>query len=663
MVEELTRKLNQEHAELSKEELLLIPALNRLKQLFIKAVLENRVTFKSLLPNVQEYIDMIPDEEDKKSFAIQVEIIQAPMMGIFDIKQTGFDENIIGISRDEFAEIIRKSGERIADPNYIKPEDLSLLFYIGKSIEYDEVVINKLLDYKRYDIIKAYKNPINISDETCERIVKEFPFKEYGCPIIVTDYLKRQKRVDLLSFESLSEKSQRLPSRFFSASPEDDIFDIILTKIKQSSLEELEENYKYIDITNYDNEKQEELIKAIMKKGYVIPISDSISQNDNIRKEYFKNIYSCLKNKIEIDPNIITEHIDKIIKENEKLYKEIISSKYAIYLPKEIWEKVQFDEINFENEKIEFGEANIEKLFELPDHIFYKIINTARPQQADNFDFRKLDLQNENVKNKVIALLNSKIRTNRIQLPFGFSPKEQREIVETIMNNQYLKSLDMLQMGRNEILLEHEDLAIKYIRENPAELSDIIRSNINRIMNNEKILDEIVSNEIGIGFLLKELEHVTEIHYTHKLYEKVKNFLTSEYDVELAKLDKLESLVGPLIIKYVKNENIKAVLKLSDEEIEKIIALFPEVIYTVDDAKAAYESIIQYSYATSMPQSHNVFASILHASEEGDLAKINELKCNIMWLMTKEEFIKIGTGESVKEYLDRLLRKENIREI
>ena len=36
MVEELTRKLNQEHAELSKEELLLIPALNRLKQLFIK---------------------------------------------------------------------------------------------------------------------------------------------------------------------------------------------------------------------------------------------------------------------------------------------------------------------------------------------------------------------------------------------------------------------------------------------------------------------------------------------------------------------------------------------------------------------------------------------------------------------------------------------------
>ncbi|MBR3198442.1 MAG: hypothetical protein IKG27_00325 [Bacilli bacterium] len=659
MIEELTRKLNQEYVELREEDISLISTLNRLKELFIKAVIEGRVFIKGRIPPLEEFYEMIPNTEDRNKFMQQTLSNEAVIYGPFDISPEDIATNPYGITREDVETMIRKANEKIADPNYLKPEDL--LIHIPPKPERNKTILNKLLDFKRYDILEKYKFPIEVSNEVCERILKEYPFKEYSCPLFFIDYLIKQKRTDILTFKDINEKQQKTPKRFAFAAEtqtEDTTFDLLYDLIKQATLKELETNYKYIDITFYSAEEQKKILEEIMKKGYVVE-ANLYELDKGTLKKYYHNIRSCIKNKIDIDPNIIVKYQATIL-EDKDLYKEIISSKYALYLSKTHYENIDFSKINFVNEEVDFGKITMESFLELPDEIFYKILNDTKTEKTSGFYFTNVDFNNENIKNKVVTLLNSKIKADKISLPFGFDPKKHRDIVEAIMNNHYLDTIENSYIIGN-IIFAHEDIAIKYIRENPYKIKEIINNNLYEVLHMERVLNEILSNEIGVSLLLKRLEHEQENVYTPELYEKVKNFLVSEYGIELSKLDKLESKVGPLIIKYAHNENIRELLKLSDEEIEKVISLFPEVICTVDDAKASYESMIQYAFSVNMPESFNIFPLILHAIDDNDVARLNALKCNIIWLLSEEGF-KLESEESLETYLDKLLSKENLQE-
>ena len=111
----------------------------------------------------------------------------------------------------------------------------------------------------------------------------------------------------------------------------------------------------------------------------------------------------------------------------------------------------------------------------------------------------------------------------------------------------------------------------------------------------ERILNRVLHNEDYNSF------------YNHETYLILKDYLSKKYNVTKENLDLIENAFGPLIIKFIDNENIQELLKLPKHELIKIINIFPNLTYTKKDAETLYDTIKQYEYTKVHQTEVNLF--------------------------------------------------------
>lgn len=156
---------------------------------------------------------------------------------------------------------------------------------------------------------------------------------------------------------------------------------------------------------------------------------------------------------------------------------------------------------------------------------------------------------------------------------------------------------------------------------------ELLNDKTKTIIEIPELLDEYCKNDVYINRLLDKVNHDEELtsFYNVENYNRVKNYLCRTYNIPLENLEQLQSLLGPLIIRYIENENIQALVKLPQEERDKILALFPKEEYTMQDLRGIYDSLKQYEYSKKHASQVQIFPRLLHAIEDKNDELIEEL--------------------------------------
>ena len=147
---------------------------------------------------------------------------------------------------------------------------------------------------------------------------------------------------------------------------------------------------------------------------------------------------------------------------------------------------------------------------------------------------------------------------------------------------------------------------------------DLLTNTTKTIIEIPELLDEYCKNNVYINRLLDKVNHNEDLEsfYNVENYNRVKHYLCSEYKIPLEGLDRLQNSLGPLIIRYIENENVQALLRLPKEEQDKIYALFPKEEYTLQDLQGTYDSLKQYEFSKKHAKEVQIFPTILHAIED-----------------------------------------------
>ena len=650
MIERLERLLIEtDYYEITIEELTVIDRLDSLKELFVKAVVEGRVSIKNIhvgsfrIDNYKKYTS----KDNRRDFYYKVFAELLPKIGL--IKEEFIDavlENIdikeYDLTDEDIKELVRSSNERTKDPNDIEEEYM----HIDGRIDYN-VYINMLLDYKRYDIIakrvltyKGLIDSIKIEDEVYQRVLDEFPIDEYGIPAFLVPYLIRIGS-DLINLEIYS----KLVCNWKLTLNTEDIYKLM----EKASQEEIDNMPQMMDAINFKNEKHVELFNYILSKNQIFYIMEwKLKENPEILDKYLEVLTYRLKNNLPVHPNIIKECYG-FIKENEEIKNIILNSKYILYLNQYQYDGKEIDlsNIDFDNDDIDLMHINMEALLNLPDEIFDKLIKKGNQSEALLISVYGTGPK---YKERILKILNSGIEVHSLSLS-----KEliDREVLIELLNNKQLttpRTISRVFTGRIlERLLAETDLAIDFMEKYPDEFGGYFHYELDTIQKYPKILEYIYHNKFYMDVLLESLEMKSEDYYTDEIYEYAKGFLKEEYGIDTESLDRLKALAGPSVLKYVHNENIREFLALEAEDQQKIIALFPKTTYTSKDVHASFESIIQYSFSKNRIEDTEIFSRICHAISDGEETEINILKCRILGLITEEEFQKIKTSKGIKE--------------
>ena len=240
-----------------------------------------------------------------------------------------------------------------------------------------------------------------------------------------------------------------------------------------------------------------------------------------------------------------------------------------------------------------FTEEEIEQL----KYIINKYPKIAFNANAmDDKDFLKIlpDLQATQRSNTIIDFLKASYYPENIDT---FIEVNKNKFISNIIKNDFTKGLDLL------------------------------KEEVRSIIEIPELLDEYCKNDVYINRLLDFVNHDENLtaFYNEENYNRVKNYLCKEYKISLESLDRFQGIVGPLIIRYIENENIQELLKLSIEDQNKVLALFPKDTYTMQDLRGAYDSLKQYEFSKKYPNEVQVFPTLLHAIEDKNDEVVEEL--------------------------------------
>ncbi len=243
----------------------------------------------------------------------------------------------------------------------------------------------------------------------------------------------------------------------------------------------------------------------------------------------------------------------------------------------------------------------------------------------------------------------------------GINQNEFIQIVPTLKNTSRINCIVEMLAEFSEVELPkvigeiNQDNSISnFIRKNFAKGLRLFQDNPTGVLNTPELLDVYYENDVYINRILDQINHneTLSFFYTEENYNKLKGHLSKTYKYPLDKLDKLESILGPLIIRYIDNENIKAIIALQPEELDKFIALFPNQPFTMQELNGVYDSLKQYEFGKKQPKEIQIFPTLLHAIEDKDEIQIEELITKIAKELD-EVFIKrfLKKYELPEEYI------------
>lgn len=539
-------------------------------------------------------------------------------------------------------------------------------------IQFTDELINLLLDEKRYDLINNENIYIRyITEQTFERIIKEYPFEKYNLnplDIQITNNKEKilEENIDRLTpniILNLTIKSKKIKEQEKQ---------ILLNKIKEEPIR----NYKTIFENEYWNAftlyEQQKIINHLIKT---------------------KNIDIILEENIELENEIIDE-ICKIIKDGYKIKK--LENKYLLNNDKIIFSLIEQGYINYVSKREKYNKYKnyiINKIKENDEKYIEKLLMPTKTEEW--IEIAKILIQNKryNVIKKNDNLnytgMNKLIKEeNNLEKLLH----ESDELFETLIT-EYLPTTYHQKIYEMFIKEKNVEKLYYFLKLNPSpdekfsknireELIDLIKNNIalsnlylrkyTREMLEDKELKKIIIN-LSTTNLKKILSYIyhhetLEYLYDNDLYNETKRYFIKEYKLDPGHLETLKEIFGPLITKYIDINTIQNIINLDNNKFNKFINLFLEKDkngtlkpheFELTNLEPIYDSFKQEEFIKNNPETKNIFVNILKSLDNNNETYkkyINQLLTS--WNENLNKKIKEKYSEEIinENYLEKILK-------
>ena len=519
---------------------------------------------------------------------------------------------------------------------------------------HSESAIKEMLQYGRFDLISQIKEAY-VGEELLDKIWNQFPFDDYPFPrFFTTDtfwaakhienfpieetllvYVKHTSGLNFGSSEDRARVRELLPTYIESLNKK-------LSTIESMDISFIYENNVYFSdlIPAYRSEHviSEELTKNMREiavklfKFGLYDIADDLISKGLISNEELKKVV------IEIAKTGDTQKFENLRFANYADHFNDDIELATVLLENGFIQEARFVSFDFVNGKADY----------IIEQLNQKNSNFKKYAQRLVYDGKGIEEKQFDI---YLAMLNSgfveEIATGTYNT---FTEEEINELryilvrypnitfnAKNMNDNDFLKLVDIIEETHREnslvdyitgsfysnnleVLTElsKKDTINKIIAHNFTSGLEILQKNTKEIIAIPKLLDEYLKNDVYIDRLLDLVNHNEELEsfYNIENYHKVKHYLSRHYNLPLESLDKLQNQLGPLIIRFIENENIQALVKLSIEDQEKILALFPKEEFTIQDLNGIYDSLKQYEFSKKNADQVQIFPSLLHAIED-----------------------------------------------
>ena len=551
-----------------------------------------------------------------------------------------------------------------------------------------------LLEKKDYAKINSLvsDNIFGLSNDVLIKIKNEYSFKEYGFPYLLKSYADRfLEAIPYMTLDTLGYLLQNLDKQ-------NENYNLIITTFQTKILqkEELAKVLNFYDVKEglvkipYDKEFNTKLVNNHIYLNFLdfvkeledkeTPASKIAALYDQVYEDIKNNkiAYETLKASILYSNSDIKDKriLDYYLDHNEiKVILRLDSYSLKEEYFQEIIKRIDNGNTELKQEIIDLDATGGYPLFRkyLLEHGLCQTISF-------NFDFNDQEMLNlviKNIKN------NSNLYTQGYELAYkirypGFIP-----ILEAIIDSDdipnFIGIFKTLVSGyqtfsssakeedreriKNKIIAKinaSDELAIKlanaiyvagfsreFIPEDP-------RAFLNAIMKKNYISGIAVLNTINH-------RETFNFMYNMDTYDIVKPYITAKNNIDAAKLDYLVSVKGPKVLRFIDNDSIQDLLKLPQEEIAKILALFPDNNYTLKDLEASYDAIKQYEYSKQNPQVINIFSNIMHSLDDknNDYQTFLPELLSVMDARFSEKFknkFDLSQYQSPQEFLEAIIK-------
>ena len=550
----------------------------------------------------------------------------------------------------------------------------------------DSSALEALLEKKEYTKISllSYSNELRISENALAKIKANYPFAKLGFPDILMEHATEfLEEIPYMNLNSLGYLLQNIdPNKEYS----------IKVKVDHKYLELAKSTYLKKMLMPEEIAKTNQFREAIsMTSSFMLNFNLNNLNEELIEKHNYLNFYNYIRmfdenttqglwaavandirnNKnayMTFRANIIYFYITKVPKEVLDIYLdnddlEVILAIYDAAIRDEYLEKVIA--------KIEQGDAILkEKVTKLSDSVIdkypilrkYAYEHDLREKIGIYFDYKDEELlnlhieafkkgkslkksfcvANDDAKMKMLAAIVSSTNIDNIML-------KVYEIIPLICDNNSL--LAPLKDKLITDIKNNDKLAVEFSK--LTWVTFCAKKNIDQDVLDEIFYTVMSRNSLTAFKLLEHINHHEELNrlYNETTYHILRHYLVDAYDIDPEKLDYLVSLKGPKVLRFIENDSIRELLKLSKEEIVKVIALFPDMKYSLTDLEAGYDAIKQYEYGKNNAEVINIFPNIIHSIDDGNNNYQEYLK-ELLTVMDEKFYKKFGARYDLEDYQD-----------
>ena len=653
--QKIMEKINNGSNDFSDVELTLVLRDNQLFKQLIKSIANEKIEINEKLMiffvgDIINYSNIEKSELDK--------CINLVLKKYIDLEY--YEDGILELYCNQF-ELDDKTKKELEDYYEASFKNKNNMF---KNATLSNEFINKLLDYKRYDVIssldknRSYTKFITnyFDNNIYQRLVDEWPYDEI--PHIIRD----KQIFDNTYHFSKNDSLEDLIKWCADDTDNNEVFDALFDKVVElPSANFLTYNENFVNIVQDDDvyEKcrrynKEKIAKILYDKDCLVLTRLLLETRVLNPQQVRDKIDYLVKNHMQISTDAIdAAHIYPL--DNKELTKLLLDyGRLNFFLVLESYQKREgYDRVLEEyvdyivkqiEEDNEYYNEYLTSISYLPlgkyPEIFRAIINKGK---------LKVITLNSGYNNDDIVEMFNKNPGVRANLS-GVGTKSLNIIGEKLLNQKNYSTFISYIPISPEFIQNHEDIILEGLEE--YSFANVFIKKYPNYLKNEKILRKCLTNKLLIDETLDVIIHNEDLSslLNDEVFSLVKDYYVKEYNLNQDHLIKLENDLGPSIIRYMSNESLHSIINMDDETFNKIISLFPKVEFTMNDFEAGYESIIQYGYGKNNVEDITIFSSFRHAIEDKNDSYIRKYREKLI-IYTK------------KEFLQEILKKHNIPNI
>lgn len=675
-------------AEFTEEEEYIITNNPRILKLFQDTLLNTpELCTMEIISSINYSMLGFTDVQERHIFTQVVNnLLEEQIYSIEELESICEQLKIDGEKREYFKKIVKDG--------YNNPEFSIERFHTSESS------IKEMLFYKRYDLISQLEI-YDISKELAEQIWREYPFDNMPFPKV----LAKSSEFAVEHLEDFPDEI--LLIAYFNHGLK------INNGFVQKKIEEIKNTPRYIEVVlkrisqieridlSYFTETEQYFNQILIPCDY----TQKLIADEEIVKKLYKIAHFFFKNGIyEIGSELYKKQIVSI-----KEIREIIieaAKKVGETGEYELFNKFHLiDFINDLEDDVELATILLENgLVEDAKLIHYDITDKKREYiieqlKKKNKKFEKYGqtilLRREIFETKLGTKHELDEEMYKVKLASGFVKniytdgyekytEKDLAIIESIINSypnieyhlEFLTPMQLVTLADTLLKNNKIDTIISYINKNKAVIDKDFIISINKtnqitelIKNNTVIglklfkaipkvflsIPEIMDTFLSYDFYLEKiLEFVNhhedlEYFYSEEIYQKYRGLISKKTNISPEKLDKIKDVFGPQIIRYSDNENIHELSTLSSEELDKLLALFPEKKFTFQDLEGAYDTLKQYEFSQKNPEDAQIFPRLLHAIEDKNYELITNLCNKIASELDQNFFNRLSQNYTIPE--------------